>query len=146
MIQELGRRTPSGFHRYNRKEIDLIIQSKIYPVVKVASGGLFPVDETGFICNGETIWQADKPPTEEHIEKALRVMRQVPQYGYRHGLTKQLSLSDIKAKCEMNPDFEYVTNGAFIVAASKLGWKIEQDRIYGLINVSRKWWNSFNWV
>ena len=142
-LMSLGTKTTGGFTRFSVEDVKKIIESKEWPVVKTASGKLFPVDELGFVYSGSARWELDAAPSAEHINRAMEVLKAIPRSNQQKGSWKRISLSDLKVVCENNPDFEYITNGAFIVAASKLNWKIEQEEIYGLIAVPRSWWKQF---
>ncbi len=143
-LMSLGTKTAGGFTKFSAQDVQRIIESKDWPVVKTASNKSFPVDELGFIYAGSARWELDVPPSEEHIERAIEVLRGIPKTDKKKGSWKRISLSDLKVVCENDPDFRYITNGAFIVAASRLLWRIEQEEIYGLIAVPRGWWNKFS--
>ena len=143
-VSKLGRRSrDGGWHIYSRDDIKLIIESEQYPVVQTVSGESFPVDETGFLCYEYKIYQAGPPPSEDDIERARKVMQSIREVRSKNGAVRRIAFSDIKAGCETNDDFDYIPNGAFIVAASRLGWRITQEAIYGIVSVSRSWWNKF---
>jgi hypothetical protein len=133
---------PKGdFVKFNQRKIKQLIQSKTLPTVTTATGEVFPVDDVGFVFYGNR-WEIESYPSEEDIETARQIMMDVRMGPARQGCSKRLSLSEIKTKLEDKENVPYVTNGAMILAASQLRWKIEQEDINGIVLVCRNWWFS----
>lgn len=131
----------SGFPRFTRDHVSALLDEGRLPSVKTASKETFPVDDVGFVFTGKR-WEIESFPNEDHIEQAKKNLTNAVPCGGARGASKSVALSEIKAKLEDRFDVPYVTNGAMILAAAKLGWTIRQENINGIVFVSRKWWNS----
>jgi hypothetical protein len=127
--------------KFNQTKVKRFVQSKTLPSIATANGEIFPVDDVGFVFYGVR-WEIESYPSEEDIEAARQIMLDVRMGPPRQGCSKRLSLNEIKTKLEDKMGIPYVTNGAMILAASRLRWKIEQEDINGIVLVCRNWWFS----
>jgi hypothetical protein len=127
--------------RFTRPKVQALIDKKSHPIVRTCNSGELPVDAVGFVGPFKR-WDLDYPPDQADIEIATKILKaSIP--AATNGQQKSVSLAEIRNRFESNEEYGFCTDGAMIVAAGKLGWKITQNDLDGLVNVSRKWWNSF---
>lgn len=111
--------------------------------VKVLRGESFLVDVVGFVFIGKR-WSVSRAPTASEIADAKKlVLRAQASYGKR-GAGLRVSLYEVKKVLEDRFPGCSVSNGAMILAASQLGWSIEQEDINGIVVVDRRWWKGVN--